>query len=609
MAAKKRRRKSGKSSGPATRAERIDPAGPERPPAPGGGSKSVPMVLVSAVIFAAAMFLFLPTWNNPFVLDDVQKIEKNPDLAVPFALKFFVYPYSGTNTEFRNDPSRPLTFMLYWLCWKAGSGNPLPFHVANTLIHALMAILLFWFSAGLMGRLFGSYALAPAALAAALFLSSPLMAGTIAYAYGLSDVLSAALCLGALLLLVRRRDSRPGTQILAGGLFLLALCAKQGAIVLPGLVMAYDVAVGGWNEWKGRVRVYIPLLLLAAGYLGARWLYFGSFGDLEGAGSLHPAGFYAAMQGPMILAYLRMIGIPSGLTIDHLPVTAAYPAGFRLFAWGVVGTLTALAVRAGFKKSSGPIQRLLGFGWLFFLISLLPTSSVLPTVDLLVERRAYFAGVGIFIGLAGFLWSLGRRAGRRRSALLVAVAVVILAQTAVTWHRNGIYGSPEALWKEAIARNPMNRRAWSNLGTYYTQRARWDEAAAVFEKILSYNPDDGSVLAKLAYIYAEPGYAEHDDGKALEYLDRGLALNPENFIGFFNRAIILIRMERVAEAEASLRRAVALSPSYVPAHFMLGEVALGSGRTGEALAHYREVLRLNPGDAAATGRIREITGR
>ena len=42
---------------------------------------------------------------------------------------------------------------------------------------------------------------------------------------------------------------------------------------------------------------------------------------------------------------------------------------------------------------------------------------------------------------------------------------------------------------------------------------------------------------------------------------------------------------------------------------MLGEVALRMGRTDEAVGHFREVLRLNPGDPAATGRLREITGR
>lgn len=580
------------------------------PPAPPVRAKAGLTVLLAAVIFAAAVLLFIPSWKNPFVLDDVAKIEANPDMRLPFGFRHFIYPYSENSGEFRNDPSRPVTFMVFWLCWRAGSGSPLPFHVVNTLLHALAAIFLAWLTALSMRRLFLVDAPEAGLLAAFLFLSSPLMAGTVVYVYGLSDVLSTALGLGALLLLVRRQEPGAGAQVLASALFLLALGAKQSAIVLPALVVAWDWFTGGVGEVKKRVRVYLPLVLVACVYLGARWLAFGRLGDLEGGTAVHQAGFYAGMQGAVILDYLKLLLIPAGLTIDHHLSVGAFPLWLRLAAWAVVGALSFLALRTGFKRSAGPVQRLLGLGWLIYIIALLPTSSLLPTVDLMVERRAYFAAAGIFLILAGLLWHLSRRRGRVwRWALLVVAAAAVLAQAAVTWHRHDVYGSPEALWRESLARNPMSRRALTNLGTYYSRVERWDEAVGAFEKILSHNPDDGPAYTKLAYIYAQPGFSRRDDRKALDYLDRGLALNPDNFLGLFNKAIILIRKERFSEAEESLRRAVALSPNYVAAHFMLGEVALRMGRTDEAVAHYRDVLRLNPGDAAAAGRLREITGR
>jgi cytochrome c-type biogenesis protein CcmH/NrfG len=61
----------------------------------------------------------------------------------------------------------------------------------------------------------------------------------------------------------------------------------------------------------------------------------------------------------------------------------------------------------------------------------------------------------------------------------------------VTWHRHDVYGSPEALWRESLARNPINRRALANLGTFYSRVERWDEAVGAFEKMLSNNPEDG----------------------------------------------------------------------------------------------------------------------
>jgi len=580
------------------------------PPAPPVRTKAGLTVLLAVIIFAAAVLLFIPSLKNPFVLDDLVKIEANPDMRLPFSFGHFFYPYSENNGGFRNDPSRPVTFMVFWLCWRAGSGSPLPFHVVNTLLHALAAVFLAWLTALAMRRLFLVEAPEAGLVAGFFFLSSPLLAGTVVYVYGLSDVLSTALCLGALLLLVRRQEPGAGAQVLASTLFLLALGAKQSAIVLPALILAWDWFTGGVDEVKRRIRVYLPLVLLACVYLGARWLAFGRLGDLEGGTAVHQAGFYAGTQGAVILDYLKLLFIPTGLTIDHHPAAGAFPLWLCLAAWAVVGTLSILALRTGFKRSAGPVQRLLGLGWLIFIIALLPTSSLLPTVDLMVERRAYFAAAGVFLILAGLLWHLGRRRARVwRGALFVVIAIAVLAQAAVTWHRHDVYGSPEALWQESLARNPMSRRALANLGTYYLRVERWDAAVDTFEKILSINPEDGPAYTKLAYIYAQPGFPKRDDRKALDYLDKGLALNPGNFMGLFNKAIILIRMERFSEAEESLRRAVALSPNYVAAHFMLGEVALRMGRTDEAVAHYKDVLRLNPGDAAAAGRLREIAGR
>src|SRR5262249_23299571 len=51
---------------------------------------------------------------------------------------------------------------------------------------------------------------------------------------------------------------------------------------------------------------------------------------------------------------------------------------------------------------------------------------------------------------------------------------------------------------------------------------------------------------------------------------------------------------RLAEAEASLRRALSLSPGYAPAHFELGALLKDALRLDEAQAALEEALRLNP---------------
>jgi tetratricopeptide (TPR) repeat protein len=275
-----------------------------------------------------------------------------------------------------------------------------------------------------------------------------------------------------------------------------------------------------------------------------------------------------------------------------------------------VTVLTAAALREGLRLKGTPLRRLFALGWLIFLLCLPPTSSLLATVDRLVERRAYFAGVGIFLIIGGLLWRLGR--GRRRRTAVTAAAIalaLILGQAGLTWQRNRLYGSTEGLWKEALARNPMNRRALSNLGTYSSRVKRWDEAAEVFEKILKANPGDGPIYSKLAYIFMQPGYAGHSDEKALEYITKGLELNPTNIFALNNTAIFYLRMNKPTEAEDLLRRAIRLNPNFAIAHGLLGEIALSQNKREEAIGHFREALRLDPSDSAAAGRLRELTGR
>jgi Flp pilus assembly protein TadD len=602
MAKRRRKKRSPAAPPPSPR--------PAPPPAPADARGRVPRGLVAALVFVCAFLLFVPTWKNPFVLDDILKIESNPDMRLPFRLHNFVYPYSDNTTGLRNEPSRPLTYMVYWLCWHIGSGTPPPFHVANAILHGAAAALAALLAIEVLLLLFGERAPLAGALAGLLFAASPLVAGTAAYVYGLSDVLSAALCLAALLLVVRSGAPGRGTVALACSLLVLALASKEIAIVLPALAAAADLCAGGWARVRSRVRVYVPLLLVVAAYLAARWVFLGGVGDLEGRGALQPVGLYASMQGGMILTYLKLLVVPAGLTIDHLPVAGDYPGWLRLLAWGAVAGLTLAALREGFRPPGKAVRRLLALGWLLFLFCLLPTSSVFPTVDLLVERRAYFAAVGIFLILAGLLWRLGRGPRRPARAAAVAAAVVlVLGQTGLTLQRNRVYGSTESLWREALERNPLNRRALSNLGTSYSRVERWDEAIEVFERILEHNPDDGAIYSKLGYIFMQPGYPGHSDDKALDYLRKGLELNPTNVFGLYNAAVLNRRMNRPGPAEDLLQRAIRLNPNFAVAYGLLGEIALEQNRRDEAIGRFREALRLDPNDAAAAARLRELTGR
>jgi len=94
--------------------------------------------------------------------------------------------------------------------------------------------------------------------------------------------------------------------------------------------------------------------------------------------------------------------------------------------------------------------------------------------------------------------------------------------------------------------------------------------------------------------------------KALEQLDRALALNPNYIEALIHRALVLNELGREAEANAVLRRARQVTSArrggfhgHVAAklanqHAVLGQAYLEAGGLNEAIAQYEEALKLGP---------------
>ena len=94
--------------------------------------------------------------------------------------------------------------------------------------------------------------------------------------------------------------------------------------------------------------------------------------------------------------------------------------------------------------------------------------------------------------------------------------------------------------------------------------------------------------------------------KALDQLDRALALNPNYIEALIHRALVLNELGREAEANAVLRRARQVTSArrggfhgHVAAklanqHAVLGQAYLEAGGLNEAIAQYEEALKLGP---------------
>jgi protein O-GlcNAc transferase len=82
--------------------------------------------------------------------------------------------------------------------------------------------------------------------------------------------------------------------------------------------------------------------------------------------------------------------------------------------------------------------------------------------------------------------------------------------------------------------------------------------------------------------------------EAMREYDRALALDPGCLAALYNRAALLLRMDRPAEALQSLDALIAHGPAPAPVHLVRGNALSALGRKEAALAAFDEAVRLDP---------------
>src|SRR6185295_7869172 len=95
----------------------------------------------------------------------------------------------------------------------------------------------------------------------------------------------------------------------------------------------------------------------------------------------------------------------------------------------------------------------------------------------------------------------------------------------------------------------------------------------------------------------EAGQNAHQKGEldsAIRLYTVALAADPALFQAYYQRAIALINLHRDSEAEADLRKVVALKPDFARAHRSLGRLLLDRDKTDEAKREFARAIELEP---------------
>lgn len=151
----------------------------------------------------------------------------------------------------------------------------------------------------------------------------------------------------------------------------------------------------------------------------------------------------------------------------------------------------------------------------------------------------------------------------------------------------------EPAYRRALTLRPDHPEAHYNLGVYYLEKGRLDEAIACNRKALALRPDFVAAHNNLANALRARG--RHDE--ALGHYARAVELEPRFADGWSNYGAALRETGRVDEAIPVLERAVKLSPLAWSAVSNLGIAYLARNRFYEAIGCQRRALELKPDSA------------
>ena len=470
--------------------------------------------VVPALAAIAAAVVYLPSLWGGFLYDDLAIVVGNRRIQDLHSL----------HNILRYEPARPLLGLTWALNYAAAGTRPWPYHLVNLLVHAANAAL----AAALMHWMARRARRPDPALAALwgglLFAVTPMAVESVAYVASRSSLFAACFGLACLRLAVSVFDV-PSRLRHVGALVLLilALATKEEAAALPLLLLLLDlffVKTDGAPPLRTRLAMHASFFALPAlGFLARRavtgaWL----------PAAVAPRGLYALTQ---------IAAFPGYFFRGLVPVDPAFFRGAALASWPPSVGVTLLALLGVALLAGALAFRRRVPAWAFAVLwlaaALLPSSSLVPLNEMVVDHRAY-------LGLVGIAYALGCFAAHPDRKYFGALLLLIMA--GLSWHYEYVLGDSQRAWEDAVhnapaspdamralgdaysehgdpraehtmrlavALDPQDGRSWANLGVFLAQQGRREEAVDAFRKAAIVDAGDARILDNLGLLYESFG--------------------------------------------------------------------------------------------------------
>jgi hypothetical protein len=353
-------------------------------------------VIAFCVITLLILLAYSNTFTASFHFDDNPSIVENPfikRITPEYMLKQLT------------DTTRPVVGISLMLNYAVSGLNVVGWHIFNTALHIANAIFVYLLLLktfdlpSLAPRFGGTRARRMALFGALLFGLHPIQTESVTYIISRTELLASFFYLLTFLLFVKVTETGKFRYSLACFFSsLLAMGSKEWAVTLPAMIILYDFMFISDSRIKpllSRWKTYI-LIALPWGYMA----YALSTVKMQGAGfgvtgqnNITPWSYLLTSLN-VEWTYLRLLFFPINQNLDY-----DYQWSKTLFEFPTLLSLVGhlAVVTACFWLYRKRNWTVVPFGMAWFYITLSPTQSFVPILDVIFEHRLYLPSIGIIL--------------------------------------------------------------------------------------------------------------------------------------------------------------------------------------------------------------------
>ena len=459
-------------------------------------------LLVISTLFLIGILIYSNTFYSSFHLDDSRSIVDNSAIRNILNLQAI----------WNFWPTRFITYFSVALNYHLSQLNVFSYHLFNSLAHISTAIMVWWFmllilsTPAMKGEKIAKYANLIAFFAGLVFLTHPIQSQGVTYIIQRSVSLTTLFYLICLSLYVKSRLlQQQGGSSVASKIFycwslaavVMAMFTKEIAITLPFMVLLVELCFLKTKErlnWKNLLPFFMSLLIIPFTMLLTKSVDFiGMRRTLEEPSNISCLQ-YLFTQFRVIVTYLRLIFIPIHQNLDYdyhiakslleLPVLASFIL--------LVSILTA-AIRI-FSK-----YRLISFGIFWFLLTLLPESSIITIKDVIFEHRLYLPMVGFSFFLVGIIYYILE--DKPLKFMITLLIIVSSCYAILTYKRNFVWKDELSLWNDTLHKSPKKTRPYNIRGIAYVRQGNLLQAISDYNKAIGINPKYAEAYRNRGAVY------------------------------------------------------------------------------------------------------------